>query len=802
MRLPFTALLASTILAISAQARFVIYADEWHPTRPNNPQDRAGIDHVILAFAPANATATFQPQVPIHTIRAEFPNAKVMIAVGGWGDTAGFSEATKSDASMLAFAADVATMLARTGADGVEDIDWEYPGGNGADYRQVTNRDQTYQITAFPKLLAAIRAAIGKKLLSIAVPGKEGQSSYTCLRSGHPSISSTSAIDAENSIKDYLAMGAPPSKLNLGFAYYAKYFTTQGDCSGSPLNCPIVLAEDAQGKDTLTSGAWTFERSRMRPVDASSLTVSRDGTCGPEKGTKCEIGCCSQHGHCGTSPEHCNGACQHAFGTGCTDVDVTASWQLAAKYGVTDEVAGGQYYFDAQNRLFWTWDTPELITRKFDNIVRKYKLGGVMAWSLGEDSADWSHIRQMAKEVAKGGLGSATASDSNEPVDDYMHDEIADYCCPNGYDPANLLIYQPGYMFPLSYHPFLVDCGDGKGLVYCACDTPECSSWALHPDHYDGNDPVQSMSNEDGLVEIGTMHQDFSLTRYPQYYTPTEPNPTALKTPEPHYRVFLECMGDDGWLISCPDWVTSKVLHGTATEPEPTAFETPSATDGVFMECLGEHGGLTRCPQYYTDAVLSKQSELYTPALHTPSPTDAIILECMGENGGLTWCPQSYTDEALSSMSKSKAAALQTPSPTPLPTEGTFLECMGEYGLTSCGISATQEFLSKMRDYNALHTPTPTPSPTSNVHFECTGVHGGLTRCPHSVMDNFVSNKFSLDAAGLETPRPVHQDPTAVTTAVATETGFTTHIGIPQAQESGLPGGSYGMRRRDRVHKA
>ncbi|KAI4622221.1 hypothetical protein J4E83_004961 [Alternaria metachromatica] len=774
------------ILAISATARFVIYADEWHPTRPDNPRDRAGIDHVILAFAPANATATFQPKVPIHTIRTEFPNAKVMIAVGGWGDTVGFCQATKSDASMLAFAADVATMLARTGADGVEDIDWEYPGGNGADYKQVANWDQTYQIAAFPKLLAAIRAAIGKKLLSIAVPGKEGQSSYTFDMLGYtrttgpqiwPSVDfinvmsydlmnrrdtvtkhHSSAIDAENSIKDYLAMGAPPSKLNLGFAYYAKYFTTQGDCSASPLNCPIAVAEDAQGKDTLTSGAWTFERLHMHPVDASSLTISRDGTCGPEKGTKCETGCCSQHGHCGTSPEHCNGACQHAFGTGCTDADVAASWQLAAKHGVTDEVAGGQYYFDATNRLFWTWDTPELITRKFDNIVRKYKLGGIMAWSLGEDSADWGHIRQMAKEVVKGGLGLTTASDSNMPVDaggGYLYDEIAHYCCPNGYDPANLLIYQPGYMFPLSYHPFLVHCGDGKGLIYCACDTPECSSWALYPGHYDGHESVQPMLNEDGLVEM-------------QY---------------------------------------TEALQAMPTEHDQAALETPRPHVGVMTECLGEGGATTWCPLHYTNDLPSMPTETSPAAIETSWPTDAIIIECMGENGGLTWCPQSYTDEALSSMSKSKAAALQTPSPTPLPTDSVFLECLGENGgLTSCGVSATQDFLSKMRDYYALHTPTPTPSPTpsrtSNVHFECTGVHGGLTRCPHSVMDNFVSNKFSLDAAGLETPRPVHQNPTAVMTAAAIETGFTTHIGIPQAPESELPGGSYGMRRRERAHKA
>lgn len=57
------------------------------------------------------------------------------------------------------------------------DIDWEYPGGNGADYKQISNSAKLYQIDAFPRLLAATRAAIGpEKLLSIAVPGKKGKS--------------------------------------------------------------------------------------------------------------------------------------------------------------------------------------------------------------------------------------------------------------------------------------------------------------------------------------------------------------------------------------------------------------------------------------------------------------------------------------------------------------------------------------------------------------------------------------------------------------------------------------------------
>lgn len=67
----------------------------------------------------ANATASFQPKVPVSVMRQEFPNAHMMIACGGWGDDMGFFQASKSDAAIKQFAADVATMLTNTGADGV-----------------------------------------------------------------------------------------------------------------------------------------------------------------------------------------------------------------------------------------------------------------------------------------------------------------------------------------------------------------------------------------------------------------------------------------------------------------------------------------------------------------------------------------------------------------------------------------------------------------------------------------------------------------------------------------------------------
>lgn len=81
IRYPSAVLLISTLLAVSANARFVICADKSHPTLPTKPQDRIGIDHVIIAFAKANPRATFQSMLPMHTVLSEYPRAEVLIAV-------------------------------------------------------------------------------------------------------------------------------------------------------------------------------------------------------------------------------------------------------------------------------------------------------------------------------------------------------------------------------------------------------------------------------------------------------------------------------------------------------------------------------------------------------------------------------------------------------------------------------------------------------------------------------------------------------------------------------------------------
>jgi chitinase len=68
---------------------------------------------------------------------------------------------------------------------------------------------------------------------------------------------------------------------------------------------------------------------------------------------------------------------------------------------VTDQAQGGQWYWDADTSLFWTWDTPELIEKKIKTLLNK-GIGGFMAWSLGEDGYDWSHLLAMQKNLKSG----------------------------------------------------------------------------------------------------------------------------------------------------------------------------------------------------------------------------------------------------------------------------------------------------------------------------------------------------------------------------------------------------------------
>ncbi|RKF65161.1 Acidic mammalian chitinase [Golovinomyces cichoracearum] len=317
--------LSVVFLIVTAQARYVFYYDQYHIGVPDKTITK-GIDHVILAFANSSLFTTepagnYTPFEDIPTLRSRFEKGtKIMISIGGWADTVGFGVAAATEKSRKLFAANIADLLVKYDFDGC-DIDWEYPGGNGAYYRQVPNSEKVSEIETFPMLLAEIRKAISdKKLLTIATPGKRNDMiAYTPEQA--PSIWKsvdwvnvmtydlmnrrdtvtkfhTDVKSSRETIDYYInELHLTPEKINLGFAMYSKwsYISSNETCT-TGLGCKTELMEASDGSDTGRSGTVTFQAENFAGIP-TNMTLSTDGTCGVSPATFCADDlCCSPAG--------------------------------------------------------------------------------------------------------------------------------------------------------------------------------------------------------------------------------------------------------------------------------------------------------------------------------------------------------------------------------------------------------------------------------------------------------------------------------------------------------------------------
>ncbi|KAI9654458.1 MAG: hypothetical protein M1831_005424 [Alyxoria varia] len=353
-------------MALASNSRYVMYLTGFPPEKDL----LTDLTHVALAFM---SPATFMLEAPtswplftsVEKARSQFaPGTAIMVAIGGWGDTAGFDLAAATDASRKHFAQNVKRMVDETGADGV-DIDWEYPGGNGEDYKQIPNAAKAWEIEAYPILLSEIRSALGPdKVISAAVPGlRRDMLAFT--KDTIPNISRSldffnvmtydlmnrrdnitkhhTGIDLSlDSVNAYEERGVPCEKMNLGFAFYIRWFKTDpaGGCDKNSVGCKTALMEDpATGADLGRAGAFAWHD----PV-----------------------------------PE-----------------DLSVSYARAMANGKFDPSQGGHYYWDPDENIWWTWDTADMIMRKFPAIMEKKRLGGSFAWGLGEDGDKFVHFRAL-----------------------------------------------------------------------------------------------------------------------------------------------------------------------------------------------------------------------------------------------------------------------------------------------------------------------------------------------------------------------------------------------------------------------
>jgi chitinase len=186
-------------------------------------------------------------------LRRANPTLKILISVGGWTWSGGFSDAVLTADSRRRFVESAIAFVQRHDLDGF-DVDWEYPGLPGAGN---THRPEDKQ--NFTALMAELRAALdalGREahrtyLLTFAAGAFADFITHTELDkvqasvdfvnlmtydfrvaeadpiSGHhanlfPSPADTEQRSVDRAVKAFLAAGVPPAKLVVGVPFYGR----------------------------------------------------------------------------------------------------------------------------------------------------------------------------------------------------------------------------------------------------------------------------------------------------------------------------------------------------------------------------------------------------------------------------------------------------------------------------------------------------------------------------------------------------------------------------------------------------
>ena len=201
----------------------------------------------------------------LNTLKKDNPELEILISVGGWTWSGGFSEAVATKNDREQFANSGISFLQKHKIDGI-DLDWEYPGQPGAGNIHSPNDKENF--TAILKLFRKKLDSIGKidnrnYLLAIATAANEEYLKHVELNGIHPHldfinimsydyqggwndstshhtnlyVSETDPDDYKQStktaVKEHLEAGAPSEKLVIGMAFYGRgWHETENQNSG------------------------------------------------------------------------------------------------------------------------------------------------------------------------------------------------------------------------------------------------------------------------------------------------------------------------------------------------------------------------------------------------------------------------------------------------------------------------------------------------------------------------------------------------------------------------------------------
>jgi chitinase len=297
-RLLFTAILAAAGSPASAQApasRPAIIGYVFPQERELSPSeiDAAKLTHINYAFANVKdgrlvegfTHDAFNLRV-LTGLRLVNPQLRILVSVGGWTWSKGFSEMALTPEARRRFCESAVAYVRRYDLDGV-DVDWEYPGlpGDGNPHRPEDRENFTALMTelraaldrtaagstrrllltfaagAFPDFIAktempkvqAVVDFVNLMTYDFGVPGDAERTRHNAaLRAG---TDDPDALSAERAVREFLAAGVPAGKLVLGVPFYGRAWEVEGEYG--PLHAP--------GKRTAALADTDYQTLRALP---------------------------------------------------------------------------------------------------------------------------------------------------------------------------------------------------------------------------------------------------------------------------------------------------------------------------------------------------------------------------------------------------------------------------------------------------------------------------------------------------------------------------------------------------------
>lgn len=281
----------------------------------------------------------------LTALRRRNPALTVLVSVGGWSWSGGFSEAALTAASRQRFAASAVEFIDRYGLGGL-DVDWEYPGQPGAGHAYRKEDKQNFTL-----LLKALRTQF------------DAESART-----HRRLYLTIAAEPSEEYLDDTEMAKAAQYVDtVNLMAYDLYEPGTDRITGN--HAPLFVSPQDPKHESANKEVLAFEQAGVPPQ-------------------KLVLGV-PFYGHAWASVADVNhGLFQPGKPAPDPDVPYGAIVHDMLDHGFTrywDAASSVPYLYSAAQHIFVSYEDPESLAAKCQYVL-EHKLAGMMFWDSSEDS--------------------------------------------------------------------------------------------------------------------------------------------------------------------------------------------------------------------------------------------------------------------------------------------------------------------------------------------------------------------------------------------------------------------------------